>query len=82
MRNKMILAIVAVGMMYGASAFAAGAIATTDDGGGVMTFSGSVIDVSRSIVPDSQNIKVDQGLSIKQILQFGSSYYQSDRVFI
>lgn len=61
MRNKIILAMAAVGMMGGTSAFAANTIATTDAGGGTMTFSGSVIDAPCSIVPDSQNIKVDLG---------------------
>ncbi|HAF5791992.1 TPA: fimbrial protein [Salmonella enterica] len=60
MRNKIILAMAAAGMMCATSAFAA-AIATTDAGGGTMTFSGSVIDAPCSIAPDSQNIKVDLG---------------------
>lgn len=51
----------AAGMMCATSAFAAGAIATTDAGGGTMTFSGSVIEAPCSIVPESQNIKVDLG---------------------
>ncbi|EEJ5470000.1 long polar fimbrial protein LpfA, partial [Salmonella enterica subsp. diarizonae] len=34
MRNKIILAMTAAGMMCATSAFAAGAIATTDAGGG------------------------------------------------
>ncbi|HFJ1255942.1 TPA: fimbrial protein [Salmonella enterica] len=68
MRNKIILAMTAAGMMCATSAFAAGAIATTDAGGGTMTFSGSVIDAPCSIVPDSQNIKVDLGqVSMKSL---------------
>ncbi|EBU9317908.1 long polar fimbrial protein LpfA [Salmonella enterica subsp. enterica serovar Amager] len=68
MRNKIILAMAAAGMMCATSAFAAGAIATTDAGGGTMTFTGSVIDAPCSIVPDSQNIKVDLGqVSMKSL---------------
>ncbi|ESC83426.1 hypothetical protein SEEN2570_06808 [Salmonella enterica subsp. enterica serovar Newport str. VA_R100512570] len=33
-------------------------------------------------MPDSESIKVDQGLSSRQVLEFGFSYYQSYRVFI
>ncbi len=42
----------------------------------------SAIDASGCIVPDSESIKVDQGLSSRQVLEFGFSYYQSYRVFI
>ncbi|EBW2622296.1 long polar fimbrial protein LpfA, partial [Salmonella enterica subsp. enterica serovar Oranienburg] len=42
MRNKIILAMATAGMMCCTSAFAA-SIATTDAGGGTITFSGSVI---------------------------------------
>ncbi|MDJ3788170.1 fimbrial protein, partial [Salmonella enterica] len=61
MRNKIILAMAAAGMMCATPAFAAGDIPTTDAGGGTMTFSGSVINAPCSIAPDSQNIKVDLG---------------------
>ncbi|EEH4119063.1 fimbrial protein [Salmonella enterica subsp. enterica] len=60
MRNKIILAMTAAGMMCASSAFAA-VIPTTDAGGGTMTFTGSVIEAPCSIVPESQNIKVDLG---------------------
>ncbi|HCA3829758.1 TPA: fimbrial protein [Salmonella enterica subsp. houtenae] len=74
MRNKIILAIAAVGMMGGTSAFAANTIATTDAGGGTMTFSGSVIDAPCSIVPDSQNIKVDLGQVSMKSLSAANKY--------
>lgn len=65
----------AAGMMCATSAFAA-AIPTTDAGGGTMTFSGSVIDSPCSIVPDSQNIKVDLGqVSMKSLS--GTDKYSS-----
>lgn len=82
MRNKIMLAIAIVSMIYGASTFTAGAIATTDAGGRAMTLVVSAIDASGCIVPDSESIKVDQGLSSRQVLEFGFSYYQSYRVFI
>ncbi|EBI1479813.1 long polar fimbrial protein LpfA [Salmonella enterica] len=60
MRNKIILAMTAAGMMCATSAFA-DSIPTSDAGGGTMTFTGSVIEAPCSIVPESQNIKVDLG---------------------
>lgn len=64
----------AAGMMCGTSAFAVDAIATTDAGGGTITFSGSVIDAPCSIVPDSQNIQVNLGqVSAKSLKDAGST---------
>ncbi|ECU9617664.1 long polar fimbrial protein LpfA [Salmonella enterica] len=60
MRNKIILAMATAGMMCCTSAFAV-PIATTDAGGGTITFSGSVIEAPCSIVPESQNIQVNLG---------------------
>ncbi|ECF3780432.1 long polar fimbrial protein LpfA [Salmonella enterica subsp. enterica serovar Oslo] len=60
MRNKIILAMAAAGMMCASSAFA-DLIPTSDAGGGTMTFTGSVIEAPCNIVPESQNIKVDLG---------------------
>ncbi|ELX5321583.1 fimbrial protein [Salmonella enterica] len=55
MRNKIILAMAAAGMMCATSAFAA----TTDDsGGGTINFTGSVINAPCSVSTDSQNINV------------------------
>ncbi|EBW7152297.1 fimbrial protein [Citrobacter braakii] len=67
MRNKIILAMAAAGMMCGTSAFAAD-IPTTDAGGGTIVFSGSVIDAPCSIVPENQNIQVDLGQVTKKSL--------------
>lgn len=64
----------AAGMMCGTSAFAADAIATTDAGGGTITFSGSVIDAPCSIVPGSQNIQVNLGQVSLKSLASASSY--------
>ncbi|EAS0547954.1 long polar fimbrial protein LpfA, partial [Salmonella enterica] len=61
MRNKIILAMAAAGMMCATSAFAADMIPTADAGGGIMTFTGSVINAPCSIAPDTQNINVDLG---------------------
>ncbi|HCL5345591.1 TPA: fimbrial protein [Salmonella enterica] len=55
MRNKIILAMTAAGMMCATSAFAA------DAGSGTINFTGSVIEAPCSIVPDSQNIQVNLG---------------------
>ncbi|EFP2796241.1 fimbrial protein [Salmonella enterica] len=55
MRNKIILAMAAAGMMCTTPAFAA------DAGGGTINFTGSVIEAPCSIVPDSQNIQVNLG---------------------
>ncbi|EAA8949668.1 fimbrial protein [Salmonella enterica] len=82
MCNKIILAMTAAGMMCATSAFAAGAIATTDAGGGTMTFSGSVIDAPCSIVPDSQNIKVDLGQVSMKSLSAADKYSSSVPVTI
>ncbi|EBG1930225.1 long polar fimbrial protein LpfA [Salmonella enterica] len=60
MRNKIILAMAAAGMMCASSAFA-DSIPTSDAGGGTMTFTGSVINAPCSIAPDTQNINVDLG---------------------
>lgn len=67
MRKKIILAMAAAGMMCGTSAFAA-VIPTADAGHGTITFSGSVIEAPCSIVPESQNLKVDLGqVSVKSL---------------
>ncbi|ECD0362557.1 long polar fimbrial protein LpfA [Salmonella enterica subsp. enterica] len=55
MRNKIILAMAAAGMMCATSAFAA---ATDDSGGGTINFTGSVINAPCSVSTDSQNINV------------------------
>ncbi|ECC6922165.1 long polar fimbrial protein LpfA, partial [Salmonella enterica] len=81
MRNKIILAMAAAGMMCASSAFAA-AIPTTDAGGGTMTFTGSVIDAPCSIVPDSQNIKVDLGQVSMKSLSTADKYSSSVPVTI
>ncbi len=81
MRNKIILAMAAAGMMCATSAFA-DAISTTDFGGGTMTFSGSVIDAPCSIVPDSQNIKVDLGQVSMKSLSAADKYSSSVPVTI
>ncbi|KTM41921.1 long polar fimbrial protein LpfA [Salmonella enterica] len=61
------------GMMCCTSAFAA-SIATTDAGGGTITFSGSVIDAPCSIVPESQNIKVNLGQVSLKTLDAANKY--------
>ncbi|EAB5741133.1 long polar fimbrial protein LpfA [Salmonella enterica subsp. enterica] len=81
MRNKIILAMTAAGIMCATSAFAAD-IPTTDAGGGTMTFSGSVIDSPCSIVPDSQNIKVDLGQVSMKSLSEADKYSSSVPVTI
>ncbi len=55
MRNKIILAMAAAGMMCATSAFAA---AGDDSGGGTINFTGSVINAPCSVSTDSQNINV------------------------
>ncbi|EMY9885817.1 fimbrial protein [Salmonella enterica] len=55
MRNKITLAMVVVGMMITVPAFAD---VSSGQGGGVMEFTGSVIDAPCSIKPESQNIQV------------------------
>ncbi|EAB8827214.1 fimbrial protein [Salmonella enterica] len=55
MRNKITLAMAVVGMMITVPAFAD---ASSGQGGGVMEFTGSVIDAPCSIKPESQNIQV------------------------
>ncbi|EBE9588857.1 fimbrial protein [Salmonella enterica subsp. enterica] len=55
MRNKIILAMAAAGMMCATSAFAA---ADGDSGGGTINFTGSVINAPCSVSTDSQNINV------------------------
>ncbi|EFP4561797.1 fimbrial protein [Salmonella enterica] len=55
MRNKIILAMAAAGMMCATSAFAA---VTDDSGGGTINFTGSVINAPCSVSTDSQNINV------------------------
>ncbi|WP_317579803.1 fimbrial protein [Salmonella enterica] len=69
----MILAMATAGMMCCTSAFAA-SIATTDAGGGTITFSGSVIDAPCSIVPESQNIKVNLGQVSLKTLDAANKY--------
>lgn len=60
MRNKITLAMAAVGMMSTVTAFAE-SIPTTDAGQGTIQFIGSVIDAPCSITPESQNIQVNLG---------------------
>ncbi|ECF8076554.1 long polar fimbrial protein LpfA [Salmonella enterica] len=68
MRNKIILAMAAAGMMCASSAFAA------DAGGGTINFTGSVIEAPCSIVPDSQNIQVNLGqVSVKSLKTAGTA---------
>ncbi|EEJ3293176.1 TPA: fimbrial protein [Salmonella enterica] len=67
MRNKIILAMAAAGMMCATSAFAT-TIPTTDAGNGTINFTGSVIDAPCSIAPDSRNINVDLGQVTKKSL--------------
>ncbi|ECH6430210.1 long polar fimbrial protein LpfA [Salmonella enterica] len=55
MRNKITLAMAVVGMMITVPAFAD---VSSGQGGGVMEFTGSVIDAPCSIKPESQNIQV------------------------
>ncbi|EJY9248052.1 fimbrial protein [Salmonella enterica] len=72
MRNKIILAMAAAGMMCAAPAFAV-EIANNDAGGGTITFSGSVINAPCSISPDSQNIQASLGeVSTKGLTTAGS----------
>ncbi|EDM6247681.1 long polar fimbrial protein LpfA [Salmonella enterica subsp. enterica serovar Muenchen] len=71
--NKIVLAMATAGMMCCTSAFAA-PIATTDAGGGTITFSGSVIDAPCSIVPESQNIKVNLGQVSLKTLDAANKY--------
>ncbi|EAY8076957.1 long polar fimbrial protein LpfA [Salmonella enterica] len=71
--NKIVLAMATAGMMCCTSAFAA-PIATTDAGGGTITFSGSVIDAPCSIVPESQNIQVKLGQISMKSLDSANSY--------
>lgn len=55
MRNKILLTMAAAGMMCSVPAFADG---TSNQGGGVINFVGSVITAPCSIKPESQNILV------------------------
>ncbi|EGU3668858.1 fimbrial protein [Salmonella enterica] len=82
MRNKIILAMAAAGMMCATSAFAADTIATTDAGGGTMTFSGSVIDAPCSIAPESQALQVDLGQVSMKSLSAADKYSSSVPVTI
>ncbi|EBZ1028247.1 long polar fimbrial protein LpfA [Salmonella enterica subsp. enterica serovar Muenchen] len=66
MRNKIILAMAAAGMMCATSAFAA---ATDDSGSGTINFTGSVIDAPCSVSTDSQNINVILGQVSKNQLK-------------
>ncbi|EDR9714026.1 fimbrial protein [Salmonella enterica subsp. diarizonae] len=61
MRNKIILAMAAAGMMCAIPAFAGVISPPTDSGNGTITFSGSVIEAPCTISPVSQNILVDLG---------------------
>ncbi|HCM8926712.1 TPA: fimbrial protein [Salmonella enterica subsp. enterica serovar Paratyphi B] len=61
MRNKIILAMAAAGMMCAIPAFADVISPPTDSGNGTITFSGSVIEAPCTISPVSQNILVDLG---------------------
>ncbi|HAU3136901.1 TPA: fimbrial protein StdA, partial [Salmonella enterica subsp. diarizonae] len=52
MRNKIILAMAAAGMMYGASVFAAGSTPTTGPfGTGKITFTGTITNSPCDIAP-------------------------------
>ncbi|EAO9157840.1 long polar fimbrial protein LpfA [Salmonella enterica] len=73
MRNKITLAMAIVGMMSTVPAFAA-PIATTDAGQGTIQFTGSVIDAPCSIVPESQNIKVNLGQVSLKTLDAANKY--------
>ncbi|ECG8814825.1 long polar fimbrial protein LpfA [Salmonella enterica] len=73
MRNKITLAMAIVGMMSTVPAFAA-LIATTDAGQGTIQFTGSVIDAPCSIVPESQNIKVNLGQVSLKTLDAANKY--------
>ncbi|EBZ1028249.1 long polar fimbrial protein LpfA [Salmonella enterica subsp. enterica serovar Muenchen] len=68
MRNKIILAMAAAGMMCATSAFAT-TIPTTDAGNGTINFTGSVIDAPCSVSTDSQNINVILGQVSKNQLK-------------
>ncbi|EBU1141648.1 long polar fimbrial protein LpfA [Salmonella enterica] len=61
MRNKIILAMAAAGMISATPAFADTVSPPTDSGNGTITFSGSVIEAPCTISPVSQNILVDLG---------------------
>ncbi|HAF1615908.1 TPA: fimbrial protein [Salmonella enterica] len=63
MRNKIILAMAAAGMMCASSAFA------EDSGSGTINFTGSVIDAPCSVSTDSQNINVILGQVSKNRLK-------------
>ncbi|EFT2485908.1 fimbrial protein [Salmonella enterica] len=73
MRNKITLAMALAGMMSTVPAFAA-PIATTDAGQGTIQFTGSVIDAPCSIVPESQNIKVNLGQVSLKTLDAANKY--------
>ncbi|ECE0793862.1 long polar fimbrial protein LpfA [Salmonella enterica subsp. diarizonae] len=61
MRNKIILAMAAAGMMCAIPAFAGVISPPADSGNGTITFSGTVIEAPCTISPDSQNILVGLG---------------------
>lgn len=71
--NKIVLAMATAGMMCCTSAFAE-PIAPTNAGGGMITFSGSVIDAPCSIVPESQNIQVNLGQVSLKTLDSANKY--------
>ncbi|ELQ6862057.1 fimbrial protein StdA, partial [Salmonella enterica] len=62
MRNKIILAMAAAGMMYGASVFAAGTTPTTGPfGSGTITFKGTITNSPCDIAPGDNAIAVQLG---------------------
>lgn len=62
MRNKIILAMAAAGMMYGASVFAAGSTPTTGPfGTGKITFTGTITNSPCDIAPGDDAIAVQLG---------------------
>ncbi|EDJ2557648.1 long polar fimbrial protein LpfA [Salmonella enterica subsp. enterica serovar Poona] len=74
MRNKIILAMAAAGMMCASSAFADVIPPPSDSGNGTITFSGSVIEAPCTISPVSQNILVDLGqVSTKSLTADGET---------
>ncbi|ELW7422641.1 fimbrial protein [Salmonella enterica] len=76
MRNKIILAMAAAGMMCASSAFA------EDSGSGTINFTGSVIDAPCSVSTDSQNINVILGQVSKNRLKSESDSSDPQKITI
>ncbi|EBW4116996.1 long polar fimbrial protein LpfA [Salmonella enterica subsp. enterica serovar Oranienburg] len=79
MRNKIILAMAAAGMMCATSAFAA---AGDDSGGGTINFTGSVINAPCSVSTDSQNINVLLGQVSNSRLSGAGTYSDPKKITI